>query len=67
MRDGLSVELHRGFHEREADPGVGARHELTIVLEVGADDVAAGFVATVIDDLHVIDVVGVESALELVV
>ena len=65
LRDGLAMQRHRGFHEGEGYPGVGAGDELAIDLEVGTDDVAAGFVATVIDNLHVVDVVRVEVVLQL--
>ena len=67
LRDGLSVQVHRGFHHAEAYPGVGAWDELAIELEVGANDVACCTVVAVIDDFQVVDVVGVEFPLSLVV
>ena len=67
LRDALPVESHLRLHDSEADPGVGARHELAEELEVGPHHVSRGAVVAVVDDFHVVHVVGVQAALGFVV
>ena len=62
LREAAPVHLLLRLHQAEADPRVRPFHELAEELEVDARGVARADVAAVVDDLHVVHVVGDEVA-----
>ena len=63
----LASVVHAGLHQRERNPRVGARHKLSIQLQVYTGDISRAFVDAVIRYLHVVHAVRYQVRQRLVI
>ena len=67
LRNLFPIQRHLCLHYAKAYPTVGALHELSINLHVDTSHIALCDVLSVIDNLHIINVIGVDATLCLVI